>query len=299
MDLTEFAAAVGDHGPVTIAGSGTRGGAVPDLRAVQAPAGVVELFAEEMTIRCGAGTPVEEVAQALEAHGQFVALPGGGTVGGALAVGHSDCLRLGHGPLRDTVLQVRYVSAAGVVVMAGGPTVKNVSGFDLARLLVGSKGTLGFLGEVILRTRPAPTVRRWFRAEGADPFGLLGLVYRPAAVLWDGTTTWVALEGHPADVGAQAARIHGGVEVSGPPSLPSGSRRSYRPSELAALAEQEPAGSFVAEVGVGVVHHRDPDSRPRVVPAALLRLHQRLRLEFDPEGRLNPGVSVLAAATVG
>jgi FAD/FMN-containing dehydrogenase len=59
--------------------------------------------------------------------------PDGGTIGGALAVGHSGIRRLGWGPVRDTVLQVRYVSAAGEVVKAGGPTVKNVSGFDLCR----------------------------------------------------------------------------------------------------------------------------------------------------------------------
>ena len=103
---------------------------------------------------CGAGTPVAEVDAALAEHGQRVAIPPTGTVGGALAVGRSGIRRLGDGPIRDAVLQVRYVSAAGEIVKAGGPTVKNVSGFDLCRLLVGSRGTLGFLGDVILRTRP-------------------------------------------------------------------------------------------------------------------------------------------------
>ena len=109
---------------------------------------------------CGAGTTVAEVELALAAHGQRVAIPPGGTVGGALAVGRSSIRRLGDGPVRDAVLQVRYVSAAGEVVKAGGPTVKNVSGFDLCRLLVGSHGTLGFIGDVILRTRPRAPLRR-------------------------------------------------------------------------------------------------------------------------------------------
>ena len=107
--------------------------------------------------------------------------------------------RLGWGPVRDTVLQVRYVSAAGEVVKAGGPTVKNVSGFDLCRLLVGSRGTLGFIADVILRTRPRPMAEQWFTSE-RDPWALLGELYRPTSVLWNGTTTWVLLEGHPADV---------------------------------------------------------------------------------------------------
>ena len=66
--------------------------------------------------------------------------------------------------MENTLLQARYVSAAGEIVKAGGPTVKNVSGFDLCRLLVGSYGTLGFLGDVILRTRPLPATSQWCSA---------------------------------------------------------------------------------------------------------------------------------------
>ena len=64
-------------------------------------------------------------------------------MGGALAVGRSGIRRLGYGPVRDTLLQARYVSPTGEIVKAGGPTVKNVSGFDLCRLLVGSQGPWG------------------------------------------------------------------------------------------------------------------------------------------------------------
>ena len=98
-----------------------------------------------------------------------MAIPPHGTVGGALAVGRSGLRRLGYGPVRDTLLQARYVSAAGDVVKAGGPTVKNVTGFDLCRLLVGSRGTLGFIGEVILRTRPRARFEQWF-STSADPW---------------------------------------------------------------------------------------------------------------------------------
>src|SRR5206468_8580471 len=130
----------------------------PEVREVRAPAGVASFEPAEMTVRCGAGTTVAELDAALAEHGQCVALPDwdGGTVGGVLAVGRSGVRRLGYGPVRDALLEARFVSAEGRLVKAGGPTVKNVSGFDLCRLLVGSLGTLGLIGEVVLRTRPLP-----------------------------------------------------------------------------------------------------------------------------------------------
>jgi FAD/FMN-containing dehydrogenase len=285
VDLRSFAEAVGADGPVTIAGLGTRGGAVPGIRAVRAPAGIAAVQPEEMIVRCGAGTAVAEVDDALRAVGQCIALPAVGTVGGALASGSSGLRRLGHGPARDALLQARYVSAQGREIKAGGPTVKNVSGFDLCRLLVGSWGTLGFLGEVILRTRPSPACSAWYGGR-TDPFALLERLYRPAAILWDGTTTWVCLEGHPDDVRAQGA-LSGLDEVAGPPPPPTGGRESRPPSELASLT-----GRFLAEIGVGVVHRAEPVP-PRPVPPAVAELHRRLKHEFDPTGRLNPGVDPL------
>ena len=176
------------------------------MRTVGAPAGIEWIEPAEMTVACGAGTMVAELDDALLAHGQCVAIPPSGTVGGALAVGRSGVRRLGYGPIRDTVLQVRYVSAAGEVVKAGGATVKNVSGFDLCRLLVGSRGTLGFLGDVILRTRPRARFEQWFSGP-LDPAEVLARLYRPTAALWDGTTVWVLLEGDERDVDEQVAGL--------------------------------------------------------------------------------------------
>ncbi len=296
MDLSAFAAAVGTDGPVACAGTRSRwavGGAVDaDARVVAAPAGIERYEPEEMTVRCGAGTPVDELAAALAERGQEVALPPGGTVGGALAVGRAGVRRLGRGPVRDAVLQARYVGAGGEVVSAGGPTVKNVSGYDLCRLLVGSLGTLGFVGEVILRTRPLPAARSW-RAGPADPFALLARLHRPASVLWDGEVTWVCLEGHPADVADQAA-LAGLPEVDGPPALPAGGRASLAPSALASLPATV-EGRFVAEVGVGVVHLDRPWPWPPPVDPVVAELNRRVKAGFDPAGRLNPGRDPLAA----
>jgi FAD/FMN-containing dehydrogenase len=284
MDLAEFADQVGITGPATITGLGTRGGPVPDVRTVHAPSGIEWFQADEMTVSCGAGTPVKELVAALGEVGQTISIPPTGTVGGALAVGRSGIRRLGRGPLRDVLLQARYVSAAGTIIKAGGPTVKNVTGFDLCRLLVGSQGTLGFLGDVILRTQPRPEASRWFSGE-ADPWVLLGKLYRPASILWDGTTTWVCLEGDPQDVADQGA-LTGLSEVERPPKLPTVGRWSLPPSALRTALVG--TGEFVAEIGVGIVHHSQPAPVRRMTPE-VAELNRRLKQEYDPTNRLNPG----------
>ena len=282
IDLSSFASDVGTDGPVTISGLGTRGGAVEGVRCVHAPTGIEWVQPDEMIVCCGAGTPVDGLVAALAEYRQTVALPAGGTVGGALAVGHSDNRRLGYGPVRDTLLQARYVSAAGEVVKAGGPTVKNVSGFDLCRLLVGSHGTLGFVGEVIVRTRPLPKHSRWFTRAACDPVEVFTKLYKPISVLWNGSEVFALLEGHPADVAAQAIAV-GLLECDGPPVLPTGSRRSVKPSDVIGQT-----GEFVAEVGVGIVHHADPVATATLGEREAL-LTAAIKDEFDPSGRLNPG----------
>ena len=283
-------------------GGGTRrhvGGEVaPGTRELRAPAGIVALEPAEMTVRVRAGTTVAELHEALATSGQRTALPErpGGTVGGALMVGESAITRLGLGPVRDSLLQARYVCADGRVATGGAGTVKNVSGFDLCRLLVGSLGTLGLVGEALLRTVPIPESEGWFRLEAADPRQVWRRCRTANAILWDGTASWVLLSGYTPDTADDRATLGELGDVAdaiGPPALPP-HRWSCTPAEAAAFGNgATPDGAtgdidFVAEVGVGVVH-ASAAQPPRAVSPGVAELNRRMKECFDPTGRLNPG----------
>jgi glycolate oxidase FAD binding subunit len=294
--LAEFAADVGDTDAVSVEGARTRwhvgGDLAPGARMVRAPVGVLDYQPEEMIVRVLAGTSVDHLHAELKLRGQRTALARrAGTVGGALAVGENDVSVLGRGRVRDCVLQMHYVSAEGRIIKCGGPTVKNVSGFDVARLMVGALGTLGFIGEVILRTNPIPPVSTWITSYDADPFAVATVVLKPSAVLWDGERTWVELEGHRADVHSQEHALSATGEwttCERPPELPA-NRWSLRSHDLRHL-DRSDLGPFVACVGIGTVFATIARP-PRSMPAPLDELSQRVKREFDPTGRLNPGRS--------
>lgn len=290
--LDELAALVGTDGPLVPHGSGSHqhvGGTIdPAVRRVGAPAGIITYDPAEMTVRCGAGTTVGELDAVLGASGQMCPIDASPdrTVGGALGLGRSGLRRLRYGPVRDLVLEVRFVSAFGLLTKTGGPTVKNVSGYDLARLLVGARGTLGMMGELVLRCLPRPSVSVWLGGP-TDPFELRRRLFRPTTILWDGRTTWVNLEGSAAEVAAEAA-VAGLPEVDGPPSIPTAGRRSLRPRELRDLD-----GTFLAEIGVGVVHldHEVRDAGPPTE----VGLHARVKQHLDPADRFAPGRTLWAS----
>jgi len=318
--LDAFALEVGppDSGPVACVGGRTQwavGGALAvPAREVSPPSGVVAHEPGEMIVRVRAGTTLAELDGATAEGRQFVTLesdqPEQATVGGVLACGQSGLRRLGWGPVRDSVLEVSAVSAAGEPVRAGAPLVKNVTGFDLCRLLVGSVGTLAFLSEVVLRCYPRPEVEEWWRSDAdpsLDPFPLARSLYRPLSVLWDGATVWVGLSGHPSDVHDQAERVLAArgrwSQVAGPPVPPRVARRSLPPARLPAvltdLRAQHPDARWLAEIGVGVLHcDRDAALSVDASPPqpGVADLHRRIKDRFDPTGRMNPGRSPLAAA---
>ena len=295
-EILDFASQVGASGPVTVVGGRTQWqvGGLPDpgAREVVAPSGVWSHQPEEMTVRCGAGTTLKELSEQLAKHGQMVPLDMDptATVGGVLAVGRSGIRRLKYGHVRDLVLQIRHVDHEGKVVTSGGPTVKNVSGYDLCRLLVGSLGKFGCMAEVILRCLPVPQTTRWLSGP-ADPFEVYSKLYRPSSILWNGEQVWVCIEGVSSDVDAEAGLLDL-EEVEGPPDLPTGRRVAVEPKSLKDLV---PDGrSWVAEIGVGIVHTNDADTGWRV-PEPNYSLMLDLEHRLDPTGRLNPGRQVVEA----
>jgi len=292
--LLDFANEVGDSGPVAIQGNRTRwelgGPASAGTRLVSAPTGIVDYVPDEMTVTVRCGTTVAELHHALAEKGQRTGLPErDGTVGGALAAGENSLHMLGRGRVREAALQLRYVSDDGKVVTGGGPTVKNVTGFDLPRLMVGSLGTLGLLCEAILRTNPIPACTRWLRSETIDPFAVHGTVLRPSALLWNGSSTWIELEGHPAAVDAEQARLAAIADVEqvdGPPVFPE-HRWSVPPATLRST-EQFGDGPWLASIGVGTAWASN--AQPVTpVDRGVAALAARVKEQFDHRGRLNPG----------
>ncbi len=289
------------------------GGPAPiDAVEVRAPDGVIAYEPGDMTITVGAGTPFRMLDATLAEHGQECPLDPAdldATVGGVLACGLSGLRRLRNGPLRDHVLEVRVVTGDARLVKGGGPTVKNVTGYDLPRLFVGSLGTLGVIVQATLRCRPRPKVAQWFVVDGADAD-----VVRPSARIWDGVKEHVLLEGRSVDVEAQAR----GLAPAAPPTLPTGTHRgriSVAPERIDELTHALDGARWCAERGVGTVHVAcdDLDTFSRVRDTARARdgwmlrvaggasdddgfgttlpgadLQRRIKDAFDPEGKLNP-----------
>ena len=148
---------------VAPAGSGTwlwTGGKAPDVVLSTARmTRVVEYEPADMTITVEAGVTLTAVAAMIAAQRQWLPLdpPGrAATMGAVAATGTWGPLAASWGGPRDLALGLRAVTGDGRAFNAGGRVVKNVAGFDLVRLLVGSKGTLAFLTEVTMRLFPLP-----------------------------------------------------------------------------------------------------------------------------------------------
>jgi glycolate oxidase FAD binding subunit len=128
--------------------------------------GVTLYEPEELVLSARAGTPMSEIEGLLARHNQALAFepmdysavlgvpPGLGTIGGALATNLSGSRRLKAGAARDHFLGVTAISGRGETFKSGGRVVKNVTGYDLCKLLAGSWGTLAAMTDVTLKTLP-------------------------------------------------------------------------------------------------------------------------------------------------
>ncbi len=122
----------------------------------------------DLTLSVEAGIPLCKVQSELAKHGQFLPLTvpflNRTTVGGTIASGVDSPLRQSYDTARDYILGMEFVTGEGIVAKSGGRVVKNVSGYDIHKLLAGSLGTLGVMTKVNLRTFPRPLHTRSFVA---------------------------------------------------------------------------------------------------------------------------------------
>ncbi|WP_256328590.1 FAD-binding oxidoreductase [Nocardioides sp. YR527] len=132
---------------------------------------VSEHASGDLIATVGAGTPLARLKDHVAAAGQRLALDetiSGATVGGTLATNTSGPLRMLAGTMRDLLIGVTMVRADGVVAKAGGKVVKNVAGYDVGKLLVGSMGTLAVVTEATFRLHPVPQTSRWVSLDARD-----------------------------------------------------------------------------------------------------------------------------------
>ncbi|NND85148.1 MAG: FAD-binding oxidoreductase [Acidimicrobiia bacterium] len=277
---------------------------------------VVDHQPDDLTVVVEGGVTLAALEAVLSPRRQMAVLPNGpgrATVGGSLAAGRSGYARGRFGPSRDHVLEVTLVTGDGRIVTAGGRVVKNVQGFDLMRLAVGSLGAVGVIARVCLKLWPIPLVLATVRVE--DPT-IARAAFRPWAVLETESATTVHLAGMPEDVAAQADALGGRVEDGlGWPDLadaPELHEVRIPPALVAEVVTRLPEGvRFIAQHGVGVVEvatdqpllrewaeahggfvvrtRGADDGDPWGRAPASLPLQRRVVARFDPDRIINRG----------
>lgn len=215
-------AVAGAEGGLRITGGGTRpvGHVAAEAGLSVAAMSGIELYEPgALTIVAKAGTPVEELEMRLAAEGQrlpfepmdhrgLLGTQGAPTVGGMVAANASGPRRIQAGACRDSLIGVRFVDGRGAIVKNGGRVMKNVTGYDLVKLMAGSYGTLGVLSEVSFKVLPIPEAVGVVLIEGlsdgeavralsvalGSPFEVSGAAHAPRGI--DGApVTMIRVEG--------------------------------------------------------------------------------------------------------
>ena len=279
--------------------------------------GTVRHAPEDMTAVVGAGISLSDLQSRLGRSGQWLPVdppaPERLTVGTLIADDLNGPRRYGFGTIREHLIGITVVLVDGRIVKAGGNVVKNVAGYDLCRLFVGSRGTLGIVVEAAFKLRPLPEsetilAARYDTLDGA--LTLLDTIFdaRLDPVVLDlhdpggaGTkgryTVTVGFAGITEDVAAQAGRAER-LAVFEPASLDydmmraarSGRKigtRSVLPSKLGKELRRLGDIPFVARAGNGVLYM--DGSIPIPTPGtnkALRDLTERIKTAYDPAGIL-------------
>jgi len=207
---------------VRIAGAGTKPwGHVGAEYGVELRTGalnaIVEHNAGDLTAVLQPGASLRELDETFAAAGQMLALDpplGEGdaaTIGGVVAAGDSGPLRHRYGAARDLVLGITVALSDGSLAHAGGKVIKNVAGYDLAKLFTGSFGTLGFITEIAVRLHPRPPVQATASGATDDP----ALLAKAAIALASSSLEAQSLDVHwEAESGAVLARFGGVAAVA-------------------------------------------------------------------------------------
>jgi len=206
--------------------------AADEIIDMSALSGITLYEPEELVMTALAGTPLAEIEAALAQRRQVMAFepldlgplyghaPGAGTLGGMVSAGLAGPRRIAAGAVRDHILGIEAVTGHGELVKAGGRVVKNVTGYDLPKLVTGSYGTLCILTSLTLKVMPAPEEERTIALAGLDveealrlmrrvlagPHAISGAAYLPAwatAAYDHRPVVFLRLEGFAASVAAR------------------------------------------------------------------------------------------------
>jgi glycolate oxidase FAD binding subunit len=216
--------------PLQIQGGGSKAfyghSATGTPLSVKLHSGVVNYDPRELVITLRAGSALQDAQALLTQQGQMLPFEPphfgtGATLGGTIAGNFSGPRRPYTGAARDFVLGARIVNGRGETLQVGGQVIKNVAGYDVARLMAGALGTLGVLLEVTLKVLPRPdmelTVARRVSALQAIA-DMNGWAARPlplSATSYDGDTLRVRLSGTPGGVHSALKKIGGSVDEQG------------------------------------------------------------------------------------
>lgn len=212
-------------GPLAIQGGGTRG-LLPEgeVLSVAGLSGITLYEPGALTMVAQAGTPISEIETALAAENQRLAFEpmdhrtllgtkGAPTLGGVISANVSGPRRIQGGSARDYALGVRFVDGTGTVIKNGGRVMKNVTGYDLVKLMCGAFGTLGVLTEISLKVLPVPETQGTLMLRGLDdnagavamsramgsPYEITGAAHR-AKLIDDTPITALRVEGFESSV---------------------------------------------------------------------------------------------------
>lgn len=192
-------------------------------------AGVIDYQPRELTLTARAGTRLETIEALLAKNNQMLPFEpphfgASATLGGCVASGLSGPRRPYAGAVRDAVLGIKLMDGRAQVLRFGGQVIKNVAGYDVSRLMVGSLGTLGALLEITVKVLPCPESERTLMLEmpaeqAVDTMNRWAASPLPlSATVWRAGHLYVRLSGTESAIKAASARI-GGAEIPDGPAF--------------------------------------------------------------------------------